>query len=90
MGLIELLVDGDQVSLSLDTVPLSLAEGERLALRIQEVSSLAGLSHPDLADLPLSQLDEPVDLLSGEAGRWAGSLELPSGQVLRITLRRAG
>lgn len=87
LGLVQLLVDGDQVSLSLDAVPLRLAE-QRLALQLEDVSTLTSFNHPDLVDLPLSQLDESVDLLPDGEGRWAGSLTLPDGRVLRISLTR--
>jgi hypothetical protein len=89
LGLVELLVEGDQVSLSLDAVPLRLAE-ERLALRLDNVSTLTSFNHPDLVDLPLSQLDEAVDLLPEGDGRWVGSLTLPDGRVLRVSLTREG
>lgn len=87
LGIIQLSVTGDQVALSIETVPLKLAE-DILALQLEDVSTLTTFNHPDLADLPLSQLKEPLNLLPVDDNTWTGHLQLPDGRVLEVSLKR--
>ncbi len=74
LGVIDLLVQGDQVRLSNDIVPVEVP-GDRLAIR---VTSLVGLSRfGEAADLKLDLVTDPVDLLPHDDGTWRGSFDLP-------------
>ncbi|XAM01265.1 hypothetical protein OT109_07710 [Phycisphaeraceae bacterium D3-23] len=87
LGLVQMQIDGDDITLSVETLVMHLAE-ERLALHIDAVSALAGFEAPGLDDLPLSQLDEGLDLLPEGEDAWVGSLELPDGRVLEVAFER--
>lgn len=87
LGIVQLRVQGGEVALSMDAVPIRLAE-ERLALRIDDASTLATFPTPGLDELPLSQLTGPIDLLPTDADTWVGTIELPDGRSLEVTLAR--
>ncbi|MEM9413915.1 MAG: hypothetical protein AAGA29_00370 [Planctomycetota bacterium] len=89
LGLVQMQVEGDDITLSVETLAVRLAE-ERLALHLDAVSALASFAAPGLDELPLSQLDEGLDLLPEGDGRWVGSLELPDGRVLEVAFQREG
>lgn len=86
LGVVDLNVDQLNVSLSSEGVPVSVAD-ERLALRLDDVSTLTGFNNPDLADLPLSQMRNSLELLPQSDGSWTGAMQLPDGRTLQVTLR---
>lgn len=88
LGVVDLKVEQLQLSLSVETVPVMVGD-ERLSIRLNDVSTFAGFNHPDLADLPLSQLYQWVDLMPQGDGSWTGSMQLPNGLTLQISLRPA-
>ncbi|MFI4862479.1 MAG: hypothetical protein ACIAXF_17580 [Phycisphaerales bacterium JB063] len=87
LGLVRMQVDGDEVSLSVETLVIRLAE-ERLALHIEDLSTLTSFETRGLDDLPLSQLDQGLDLLPVDSDTWVGSLVLPDGRVLEVSFKR--
>lgn len=88
LGVVELKVEGEAVSLSVAAVKVSVSQ-ELLALRIESIASLRTFNSPDLADLPLSQMDRPMDLLPRDGGAWSGETSLPDGAMLRVSLEPA-
>ncbi|MFN3167547.1 MAG: hypothetical protein ACE37H_10835 [Phycisphaeraceae bacterium] len=88
LGVVQLKADGASVSLSTDAVPVAVAD-DRLAVRIQSLASLRSFAKPELAGLPLSQLDQPLDLVPQDGGAWAGRTTLPDGRELEVTLEPA-
>jgi len=75
LGIIDLIVEGEQVRLSNDLLPVEVPN-DRLAIR---VTSLVGLARFDEAeDLKLDDLvTDPVDLLPQPDGTWTGRFPLP-------------
>jgi hypothetical protein len=88
LGVVQLKADGASVSLSTDAVAVSVAD-DRLAIRIDSLSSLRSFAKPELADLPLSQLDQPLDLVPQDGGVWAGRTPLPDGREMEVALEPA-
>jgi len=88
LGVVDLKVNQLTVSLSAEGVPISVGD-ERLAIVLDDVSTLTGFNNPDLADLPLSQLRQWLELLPQTDGSWTGAMRLPDGRTLQVTLRPA-
>ncbi|MEX1017112.1 MAG: hypothetical protein WDZ31_10250 [Phycisphaeraceae bacterium] len=85
LGVVDLTADGRSVRLSNDIVPLTLAP-DRLAIRIERVRELNNFNNEELAELEMDQVREPLDLLPGSDGTWAGSVHLYDGQQLELRM----
>lgn len=83
---VQLHAKGTTVSLAGSTVRVAEEPGERLAIRLASLSDLGTFKQPGLANLPLSQLDQPLDLLPTDTGAWLGKFNLPDGRSLDIRL----
>jgi len=88
LGVVQLKADGTSVSLSTDAVAVSVAD-DRLAIRIDSLSSLRSFAKPELADLPLSQLDQPLNLVPQDGGAWAGRTTLADGREMEVAFEPA-
>jgi hypothetical protein len=74
LGVIDLIVEGDQVRLSNDLLPVEVPN-DHLAIR---VTSLVGLARfDDAQDFKLDLVTDPVDLLPQPDGTWRGRFTLP-------------
>jgi hypothetical protein len=85
LGVVELRVDGVELSLSVEAVTLSPSPGQ-LGIRIDKASTLQSFNKPDLSRIPAGQLGQPIDLLPQDGGAWVGETTLRDGRVLRVTL----
>ncbi len=89
LGTVELKASGTSISLSAASIRVAVSP-DRLAIRLQSLASLRTLNNPGLAGLPLSQLDQPLDLVPQEDGAWTGTTQLPDGRELGVALEPAG
>lgn len=88
LGLLELRVQGVELSLSVDSVRLSPAPNE-LGIRLENPASLRTFSKPELSEIAPEHLSQPIDLLPEAGGVWAGQISLPDGRSLRVSLEPA-
>lgn len=85
LGVVEFKADGNSVSLSVEEVDVAVSD-QRLAIQLKSVSSLRSFPNPQLKGLPLSQIDEPMDLLPQDGGAWRGKATLPDGGSIEVML----
>lgn len=85
LGLVEFRSEKIDLSLSVEGVELS-ASPDRLAIRIDPLSSLRTFDATPLGPVPLEQVTSPMDLTPDESGGWAGESVLSDGRVLAVSL----
>jgi hypothetical protein len=88
LGIMKLVADGDGIRLANDAITLSVPQSH-LAIRVDQPNQLKNFGKPELADLPLGESREPLDLFPQEGGAWSGEIVLDNGQTLAMTLEPA-
>lgn len=85
LGVVELVVDDQEVRLGNNAVTIEVPQ-ERLAIRILNPGELKNFENRQLAQLPLEDLVNPLDLLPQRGGAWGGQDRLRDGRTLEVVL----
>ncbi len=89
LGVVELIPDDQgNVQLGGDILSLSIP-AELFALRIERVADLRNLPVPALDNLPLDQIDRPLDLLPQPDGSLRGQAPLHDGRTFELVMEPA-
>ncbi len=87
IALIELEADGQSLALSSGTLTLGVGETQ-LAITLLDPNELKEFGHEALKDLPLEQIDEPIELLPQKDGAWQGAAAIPGGRFIEVVFER--
>lgn len=85
LGVVDLIADGQSVRFGGDPFELTVPD-DYLAIRIDRVAKLKNFEDPDLADVDLESVSQPLDLRVQPDETWEGEVRLSDGRVLRLTL----
>ncbi|MEM1107766.1 MAG: hypothetical protein AAGH99_03655 [Planctomycetota bacterium] len=89
LGVTRLIANGRSLSFVGGTPELGVPE-DRLAIRIPTVSQIKAFDATEVQDLPLEDIEEPLDLLPEPGGRWRGEMMLPDGRDLELVMEPWG
>ena len=85
LGPVQLQVDGNNVSFANHAVILSV-RSEYMAICIENPSQLKSFPNEQLAQLPLEEATDPIDLLPADTGSWTGALQLPDSRIVELIM----
>lgn len=88
LGLVELRVEGLELSLSVEAITLSPAP-ETFGIQIDKPAALRSFDKTELPKIAPKDLVKPIILLPQDGGAWSGDADLPDGRTLRISLEPA-
>lgn len=88
LGLVELRVEGQELSLSVEAITLSPAP-EVFGIQIDKPAALRSLDKTELPNISPEHLAKPIILLPKVGGAWSGDTGLPDGRTLRVSLEPA-
>lgn len=89
LGVVELKVEGMELSLSAEIMQLSPAT-KRLGIQLDNPDSLRSFSKPELSAIAPDHLKRPIELLPKDGGVLAGEMALPDGRTFEVSLEPAG
>lgn len=85
LGVVDLIADGQSIRFGGDPFELTVPN-DYLAIRIDRVAKLKNFENPELADIDLESVSEPLDLRVQPDDTWEGRVRLRDGRVLRLTM----
>ncbi|MEM9418651.1 MAG: hypothetical protein AAGA25_06275 [Planctomycetota bacterium] len=85
LGVARLIADGRALRFSSGTPELGVPE-DRLAIRITTPGQLKAFDVSEIKDLPLDEIEEPLDLLPQDAGVWRGATILRDGRDFELVM----
>lgn len=89
LGVVELVTDHDAAYLGRNqSVTLTIPE-ERFAIRMEQPHDLKNFPSREIADLPLREIDEPLDLLEQPDGSWRGEAYMGDHGLIEVRLEPA-
>ncbi len=83
LALIELRADGTSIELASGTLTLS-ASDERLAIVMQDPKELNDFGNNEVSDLPIENLNSPIELLPQPGNAWRGAASLGDGRSIEV------
>ncbi|MEO1237797.1 MAG: hypothetical protein AAFX76_13505, partial [Planctomycetota bacterium] len=89
LGVTSLDADGRSISLRSGAPTLSVPD-DRLAIRITQPGELKQFGIAELEELPLEDVNDPLDLLPQDGGVWRGSVVLATGQTFELLMEPMG
>lgn len=86
VALIQLEADGHSLSLGSGTLTLGASDSQ-LAIALLDPNELKAFGHEQLNDLPLQQINQPIDLLPQKDGSWRGAAPMPDGRYIQVIFK---
>ncbi len=83
LALIELRADGTSIELASGTLTLS-ASDQRLAIVMQDPKELNDFGNNEVSDLPIENLNSPIELLPQPGNVWRGAASLGDGRSIEV------
>jgi len=85
---IEVQADGRALFLSSGTLTLGVAD-TRLAILLQDPVELKEFGNKELNELPIEQINGPIELLPQKDNAWRGAAPLPDGRSIEVVFQPA-